>query len=120
MKNLIKDFAAVCLGAVVALMFYAGCHAAEPQEEAPLGAWSGDRPQSATEVDPKQVEPPAMSFGFQGCRQYAIWVFLKNGTSYRYDSEHHQIKSSAEMHALLDWLNKGPTDIVTITCVPVT
>lgn len=116
--KILKLFAALVV--IAACAFAMSQYSFGDETEAPLGAWSGDRPQSATEVDPKQVEPPAMSFGFQGCRQYAIWVFLKNGTSYRYDSEHRQIKSSAEMHALLDWLNKGPTDIVTITCGPVT
>lgn len=95
--------------------------AATPDDsEPPLGAWSGDRSPPATAEDPakgQQIEPPAMSFGFQGCRQYGIWVFLKNGKSYRYDSEHHQIKSAEEMKTLLPWLNKGPSDIITIQCI---
>lgn len=99
------------------------CQWAVAADEPALGAWSGDRSQPATAEEPnkgQQIEPPAMSFGFQGCRQYGIWVFLKNGKSYRYDSEHHQIKSAEEMKTLLAWLDKGPTDIVNITCGPVT
>lgn len=96
------------------------CQWAIAADEPTLGAWSGDRSPPATAEDPakgQQIEPPAMSFGFQGCRQYGIWVFLKNGKSYRYDSEHHQIKSAEEMKTLLAWLNKGPSDIITIQCI---
>lgn len=105
---------------VIAAVAFTCQWAVAAESEAPLGAWSGDRAQPATPSEPSsgdKVQPPVQSFGFQGCRQYGIWVFLYNGKSYRYDSEHNQIKTAEEMKKLLAWLNTGPSDIVTIQCL---
>lgn len=121
-SNLISLSVGLLFGAIIGLVLCfssmpahgEGYGAAPPSESEP--DWSAASPE-VTAPDPReQVAPPRGSFGVLSCRQYAIWVFLANGKSYRYDSQHKQIKSADEMKKLLDWLNTGPTDLVKIEC----
>lgn len=76
--------------------------------------WKASIPEQGREPD--KVHPPRGSFGFVGCGQYSIWVFLADGKSYRYDSKHGHMRSASEMKTLLDWLNTGPKDVVELDC----
>lgn len=106
-------FLGYVFGIVTALV---GCHPAHAQQPDlhPKGEpeWEAATPENK---DPKHIQPPRGSFGFQGCGQYAIWIFLADGKSYRIDSDH-QPKTKDDMQKLLDWLNSGPSDIVEIKC----
>lgn len=76
--------------------------------------WNAAHPDTGKE--PAHIHAPRGSFGFVGCGQYGIWVFLADGKSYRYDSKGKKLKTPEEMQKLLAWLDTGPTDIVKLEC----
>lgn len=100
-----KFIAGLILGVVVGVCISYHAHAQTADQE-----WSAANVQAGEPSKADQLEPPAGSFGFHGCGQWAVWVFLKNGKSYRYDSEATP-KTEVDIKALFDWLNTGPTDI---------
>lgn len=106
------------LGGLLALILVLPAQSAE--RPAPEEKWSSATVQPGEPSAADEVAPPRGSFGFKGCGQYAIWVFLADGKSYRFDSEHSP-KTPADMSKLLDWLYSGPNDIYEPkSCAPLT
>lgn len=110
-------------GAFAALIFVGSVsHAAEPIQQPDMHpvpqvteTWGASSP--GQDHEPDHLQPPRGSFGVVSCDgQYAIWVFLADGKSYRYDSKSQKLKTKEELGALMAWLNTGPTDVVPFEC----
>ena len=98
-------FLAASFSVAVLLLAYHLSHAQDAPND-----WSYNNVQPGEPSDEDKLEPPAGSFGFKGCGKFAVWVFLKNGKSYRYDSDTTPL-SPKDLDKLFDWLDRGPTDV---------